>query len=242
MELIGSTGHPLVYSGVFLAVCSLLVYATYKHKRRSVEAEFLERVVQPACRSLGRNLQMLRQGDVGWRRLARGKGAFGLSLVAPVEKSSRRGCYVRFRRRFPAVAASMERIDVMASAVGTAAEGLARKLESPLRQGLQQEGKGIAQESAQRLQTLCRHRQDTWMLQLSDLINGHYVNGSGGQYGESSAQTATRQLTILRVEGGDEFREFENLKRELHRESRSLQESLGRIALTMRRSSVRKIK
>src|SRR3972149_2508359 len=76
MEWTGPVGQVLVYGGAFLAAVLFIAVAVHRRRRRrSVEGEFLEHIVEPACSCLAQNLEMLRRGDVGWRQLARGRSS-----------------------------------------------------------------------------------------------------------------------------------------------------------------------
>jgi len=210
-----------------------------RHRASAREAadEMLRRIVEPAIQALKKNLQMLGDGDIGWRVLAKGESGIALSFIVPRNSSGRGECFSRFREEFPDAAAAMEKNERRVRRVRLAAASLAARLETPVKRQFERHRELVHSDpqGTAAYRDMLLGNEETWMMLLRTLVNdGKYIpDRFARQYGAYWAATSNAYLQLLKDHAAKEHREFEVAKVELRRKSIELVETLRKVSLKL---------
>ncbi len=208
----------------------LAVRAVRRRSRENEGSAAVEGFVQSIAPSLRENIQKLENGNLGWRRLAKGKSTVGLSPLVPREGGPRWESYQLFQQARPEAAKLMERVDQLVDHVGAAASRLALKLQGLVKSQFdndREKYRSNSRHSAQFRKALFSH-EDTWMLVLRNLINsGRLFADMTGPYEQYWSERGEQYIRILEENGGEDLEELNHRKEELRSICRQLQTALG---------------
>ena len=230
----------LILLAVGVPVLLVLRYLAARRRKtgeRDIADEMLQQIVEPAIRALERNVDMLRDGDIGWRALAKGESGIALALVVPASNSERGEHFERFTEEFPETVATMERNDRRVRRVRIAAASLAASLETPTKRQFEQDRERVRddpQGAAAYGDTLLAY-EETWMVLLRTIINdGKFIpERFARQYGAYWTARGSVYLQLRTDHAAKEHREFERTKTELYRKSLELKEMLRKVSLKL---------
>jgi len=243
MRLEGLLRHLLIFLGAVLPIVALALYLIHKRRKEEepdVAGEIVSQVVEPARQALQQNVEMLQEGDVGWRRLAKGESSIGLSLVVPRTDPVRRNWFARFEDEWPAAAELMREHDRRVQELRKTAARLAGKLEASVRKQFEEDRERFltvpsGAGKSEKYRKMLTGNEDGWMLVLRAVLNGkRFAERLMGEYGQYWAERGAVYQRILETHGGSERRQFDDLKVKLRNLSRDLRESLRKTALRIR--------
>lgn len=215
---------------VVLAVGGVLAARSARKRSEESESAAVDGFIDSVAGALREDIEMLRQGNLGWRLLAKGKSTVGLSPLVPREGGPRWESYQLLCDTKPEACRLMERADQLIDHVRAAANRVGVKLQGPVKGQFDEDREHYLSDSrysAQFRKALFSH-EDTWMLVLRNLLNnGRLFEEMTGPYQKYWSERGEEYVRLLKENGGEDLEELKHRRRELLNTCLKLQDALG---------------
>ncbi len=210
---------PALLGPIITLVASAALYAVYRYccsETVKQEERDLPDLVRILRRRVRQNLEMLRRGDFGWRRIARGRTRIDLLPLLPEQGERGQGLMGRLEERFPALVAEMAIADERLGRLSRIADRLGEELEAP-----------VKAECRERPLGAMRDNEENWMLLLRQLINNErFFEGLGRRYQDYWREHKSLYRRVLQEHGGATLEQMQSLRQQLIEQYRAIASEL----------------
>lgn len=222
MGLFALLPAPALCGPILTLVLSLTAYALYRYYSQprppEEETEYdLPKLLDILRQRVQQNLEMVRSGNVGWRRVAWGRTRIDLLPLLPPEEDRGKGAFGKLEKRFPALMAEMAIADERRSRLRRAADNLAERLEGP-----------VKERSEKEAVRALRDNEENWLLMLRQLINNEaFFDELAARYQQYWQNHRESYMRTLKAHGGRALEELGHLREELVAQYRGLLQDIA---------------
>lgn len=234
----GATKYVIILAVVVIPVLAIIVYTLVRKKKDSARAEAILKLLEALSKRVDKNHEMLKEGDVGWRKLAKGESSIDLMPLVPGSGGEMEDAYTQFKKDHPDVAELVEKNDKVLDELRTNVFELVDKIEGPVRNQTQEDKQYVTdhKEEARRYRQMLLGNEEIWMLVLETLINESDVAAAGqsDQYKHFWAARGDTYKKLVQEKGGETWTKVKRQKAELRKVNEELEKALRRLVRYIR--------
>lgn len=232
------TKYLIILAVVVIPVLGIVAYTLFRKKKDSARAEAILKLLEALAKRVDKNHEMLKEGDIGWRKLAKGESSIDLMPLVPGGEGEMAETYEQFKREHPDVAGLVEKNDNVLEKLRTEVFELVDKIEGPVRNQTQEDKQYVTdhKEEARRYRQMLLGNEEVWMLVLETLINESDVAAAGqsDQYKHFWADRGEDYKKLVEENGGETWKNVRRLKVELRNVNEELEKALRRLVRYIR--------
>ncbi len=232
------TKYLIILAVVVIPVLGIVAYTLFRKKKDSARAEAILKLLEALAKRVDKNHEMLKEGDIGWRKLAKGESSIDLMPLVPGGEGEMAETYEQFKREHPDVAGLVEKNDKVLEKLRTEVFELVDKIEGPVRNQTQEDKQYVTdhKEEARRYRQMLLGNEEVWMLVLETLINESDVAAAGqsDQYKHFWADRGEDYKKLVEENGGETWKNVRRLKVELRNVNEELEKALRRLVRYIR--------
>ena len=218
----------MVIVGVVVVVAVIAGILIWKKQQSSVKQKKLRSFLRSALKTLDQDVDMLSDGDIGWRILAKGESSIGLSHIVPASQRGGQSGYDVLKEQAPKVADSLQQRDELVDQISEHARRAADSLESPVRSVVDHDKQKVSSDPEKfgQFKHMLLQNEEVWMMVLQSLLNGGQNADESTQYGKYWRTRREVYEELAQEKGGDAYKNLNDLKEQLHEKTQKIKKHL----------------
>jgi len=234
----GATKYVIILAVVVVPVLGIVAYTLMRKKKDNARAEAILKLLEALSKRVDKNHEMLKEGNLGWRKLAKGESNIDMMPLVPAGEGESAEAYRQLKKEHPKIAKLVEKNDRVMEELRTNVFELVDKVEGPVRNQTQEDKQYVSdnKEAGRRYRQMLLGNEEIWMLVMETLVNESDVAAAGqsDQYKHFWADRGDTYKKIVEEKGGETWTKVRRLKGELRSVNEELEKSFRRLVRYIR--------